>query len=158
MLSAVSAGFYAASRIKGRVSILESCIRLLQTLNADITYSAEPLRKVIGKACKNHEFDKLSFLKTIACSEDDDFTQLWKNSVKEYCQFSSLTGGDTALLISFGEKLGASDSEHQSRLCEEYISLLQCRYDSARKSMAERVKLYKACSIIGGFVMIILLM
>ncbi len=127
-------------------------------MNAEITYGAEPLRKVICKACDNSEFDQLVFLKKIAQSDNEDLTRLWTECVRDYSKVSPLTGDDAALLASFGEKLGASDSEHQSRLCEEYISLLHRRHDSARNRMNERIKLCKVCSVISGFVVLILLM
>lgn len=158
MFSTVSTGFYAASTVNRRVMILESVIRLLQQINSDISYGAEPLHIIMRKACNSNDFANLSFLNCFADSEGEDITYLWKKSVTEFCNNSSFTKDDAALLISFGEKLGSSDSEHQKTLCEEYISQFRERYELLKKSSRDKIRIYKVVSVLVGMVILILLM
>lgn len=144
--------------IRKRADILESCIRLFQRINSDISYSAEPLRIIISKASQCREFDKLVFLHKISQSESDDIILCWRECVENFCKSSPITKDDAMLLISFGEKLGTSDVEHQQKLCGEYTSLLKQRYDSLRNNQRERMRMCKVCSFALGAVMLILLM
>lgn len=157
MLSTVSAGYYAAAMIKKRAEILGCCIRLIQRINSDISYNAEPLHVIIDNASQCSEFDKLTFLQKILKSESDNITLGWKECVESFCRCSPITKDDAALLVSFGKKLGTSDVEHQQKLCDEYTFLLKQRYDSVRNNLSERIKMCKVCSFAAGAVMLILL-
>lgn len=158
MFSMVSAGSYAAAMIKKRAEILDSCIRLLQRINSEISYNAEPLQIIISKVCRCHEFDKLVFLHKMSRSYCENIILCWRECVEKFSETSPITKSDKELLISFGEKLGTTDIEHQQKLCDEYISLFKQRYDSLQKNQREHIKLCKVCSFALGAVMLILLM
>lgn len=157
MFSTVSAGYYAAARINKRVQILESCIRLLQRINSDIGYNAEPLRVIISKASHCHEFDNLTFLHKISRLESDNVILGWQECIESFRKTAPITKDDAAILSSFGEKLGTTDIEHQQKLCDEYTSLLKQRYDNLQKNRCERIRMCKVCSFALGVVMMILL-
>lgn len=153
----MSAGYYAAARINKRAQILESCIRLLQRINSDIGYNAEPLRVILSKASQCHEFDNLVFLQKLSQSESDNVILCWIECIESFRRSVPITKDDAAILTSFGEKLGTTDIEHQQKLCDEYTSLLKQRYDNLQKNRCERIRMCKVCSFALGVVMMILL-
>lgn len=157
MFSTVSAGYYAAARINKRVQILDSCIRLLQRINSDIGYNAEPLRVIISKASHCHEFDNLVFLQKLSQTESDNVILGWQECIESFRKTAPITKDDAAILSSFGEKLGTTDIEHQKNLCEEYILLFRQRYDNLQKNRCERIRMCKVCSFALGVVMMIFL-
>ena len=157
MFSTVSAGFYAAAKINKRAEILENCIRLLQQINSDIGYNAEPLSVIISKASRCNEFNNLLFLHKISRLESENIILSWRESIEAFSKSAPITKDDAAILISFGEKLGTTDIEHQKKLCDEYIALLKQRYENLQKNRCDRIRMCKVCSIALGVIMLILL-
>ncbi len=89
--------------------------------------------------------------------DSENIILCWRECVEKFSENSPITKSDKELLISFGEKLGTTDIEHQQKLCDEYTSLLKQRYDSLQKNQREHIRLCKICSLALGAVVLILL-
>ena len=101
-VSITSIGFYAASVIRKRVRILETCVKLIKAIAVDIGYCGETVFVIVKKAAMNSEFRELTFLNRISNCENSDFSQIWSLQVENFKQQSSLNCGDIELLKSFG--------------------------------------------------------
>lgn len=151
-------GFYVAHAVEKRSEMLECCIRLIRTFDMKIGYSGEPVNEIIKKSVEDEELKALTFLKNIANSEQSDFYQAWKENIEEFSTFSYLNKGDIALLLSFGEKLGTTDISYQTQLCNEYLTLFEDRYQTAKQKKAERLKICRLSGAICGLIEIILML
>ena len=157
-VSITSIGFYAASAIKKRVRILETCVKLIKAIAVDIGYCGETVFVIVKKAAMNSEFKELTFLNRINNCDNSDFSQTWSLQVEKFKQQSSLNCGDIELLKSFGNKLGTTDCFHQTQLCEEYIKRFEERCEYEKSKLSEKLRLCKAGGVECGLALLILLL
>ncbi len=152
----LAAGFYAATLVNKRILFLKSCISLINQFSVDIGYCSVPLDILFKNASDNSQFKHLSFITEVAKNMSDDFSVVWKTAVNSFFLNNMLPNKDKQLLLSFGEKLGTTDCEHQLKLCDEYITRLNESYDEALHNKNERIKLLKSLSVVGALLITVL--
>lgn len=138
--------------------MLEVCIALLKRIKADISYYAEPVSVIIKKAADSNEFSSLTFLASFSSSENDNLPLVWADSVEKFYVHSPLNREDIDCIVSFGSKLGTTDIEHQKKLCDEFIEILEERHDISKRNRNEQIKLCKICSFALAIIELIMLL
>lgn len=156
-VSVTAIGFYAASVVKKRVILLEMCVKLLKSIAVDIGYCSETVLVIVKKAAMNREFAEFSFLNNLSDCENSDFSKAWSTQLEKFRKHSALNTGDIDLLKSFGNKLGTTDSFHQTQLCEEYIKIFEERCEYEKSKLSERLRVYKTGGAACGLALLILL-
>lgn len=157
-VSITAIGFYAASVIKKRVMLLESCIKLIKSVAVDIGYGCETVTVIMNNASLNRDLMMLDFLSNLSECDDLDFSQAWTAQIDNFMKRSPLNSGDIDLLKSFGNKLGTTDCFHQTRLCEEYIHRFEERYEYEKNKLSEKQRLCKVSGAACGLALLILLL
>ena len=90
---------------------------------------------ILQKASIKKEFNLLVFLRELGDCENQDFSQLWSAKLSDFEKKSALNREDISLLKSFGDKLGTTDSLHQTQLCDEYICRFEERYENEKSNV-----------------------
>lgn len=151
-------GYCIAAKINKRTDTLEVCIALLKRIRSEISYCAEPLSVILKKAADSNEFSSLTFLTSFTTMQSDNIPCLWADSVENFYVNSSLNRDDADCIKSFGSKLGTTDVEHQKKLCDEFIEILEERHDILKMKRNEQIKLCKICSFALAIIELIMLL
>ncbi len=151
-------GYCIAARISERTHLLGECVALIKRIKADISYYVDPLPIIVERAGMSDEFAKLTFLSYVSASDNADLPTVWSEAVESFYRDSPLSRVDINYLKAFGKKLGATDSEHQKNLCNEYISIFEERLNKAKSKKNEQVRLCKICAAALGVLELIMLM
>lgn len=141
-----------------RVKLLGNCITMIKNFSVDLGYCNETVFMITEKAAKCDELKDLTFLAQVSECIDGDFSVNWSDAVDMFLIKSALHKSDADLLKSFGNKLGTTDCNHQTQMCDEYIKRFEERYKYEKDRLSERVRLCKATAGIGvltAFVMLI---
>ncbi|MBQ3498767.1 MAG: stage III sporulation protein AB [Clostridia bacterium] len=157
-LSITATGFYAAAAANKRVKLLECCIGLIRYISLEIDYCSETVFTIIEKASVLKQFEELTFLKEIDSSKEADFSFLWSDAIDRFLHKSYLKYSDAELLKSFGEKLGTTDSFHQTQLCVEYIKQFEECYEKRKGKLPEHIRLCKVGGVTIGLAVLIILL
>lgn len=156
--SVAAIGFYVASVIKKRVSLLGTCVSFIKAVSVDIGYCGETVFVIMKNAAQNTEFKELSFLSNLSECDCYDFSEAWSAQMDEFKSHSALNNGDITLLKSFGNKLGTTDCFYQTQLCEEYIRRFEERYEYEKNKLSEKIRLAKVGGVACGVAVLILLL
>ncbi len=154
MLASCSWGFRAGEKVKRRSDTLRECVGLMQWFSSAISYGDEPVLNIIKTAVLSGEFKRLTFLYQIENSESGHgLNYIWSKAVDEQ---KSLDKNISALLKSFGAKLGKTDTNAQLELCAYYTREFERLLESALQKQNEQIKLYRiAGTSIGALLFVI---
>lgn len=124
----------------------------------EIDYCSETVFTIIKKASVLKDFEELTFLKDIDNSKEEDFSFLWSDAIDRFLHKSYFKYTDAQLLKSFGEKLGTTDSFHQTKLCVEYIKQFEECYEKRKRNLPELIRLCKVGGAALGLAVLVLLL
>ena len=138
VLAGILAGLLMIFKADRRVKVLEELEAIARSLNTSIRYTNAPIDELL---CEMQEAAFCGeFLQNYArlCKAEDNFHAAWEKT----CNVC-VNPKDMAAVLSFGEKLGASDSVGQQECIHYFLEcitvlLMQAR---AQKEKCQRVKL-----------------
>lgn len=153
-------GFYKASEIKRRRTLLVDFKELLVHISTEMSYFKEPLPQIFerlaGETGDNKE--KTILLRECLSSyslENMNIAEIWKSAVDHIYGDSPLTGEDVSIMKKCGDFLGQSDFSRQ----QEHFSLLNMQLDrqieEAEESIRTKGKMYGKMGVSVGLVIAI---
>ena len=155
-VASVLAGFYAGARVKLRCEALGQCTALAAFFASSISHSDESLPVIVRRACECGSFSRLTFLAEIDVADlSEGFAAVWSESVEKTA--SCLDAQSKNLLVSFGTRLGKTDTKDQLELCEFYKSRFEFNEAELRKKSAEQIKLCRVTGAAAGVLLFVFL-
>ena len=150
-------GQYIACVLNGRVRMLEKICLMLTSAESNISFLKSPAVDLIKNLAENSELRELEFLQVChkRMESGEAFPTAWKRSVRDAAKY--LQSGDIAVLISFGEQFGTTDSDGQISNCRVHSELIENRLENARSTRERYSSLACGMGIICGLGVIIMM-
>lgn len=147
-------GIYKAGRLSKRRREIEEILDLFEEIRRQIKYRESTLESIITAYCKTKT---TPFLKKISeYVKEDDFPLAWKKAFSQ--SNSALDESEKQTFISFGDKLGTTDSASQDKLIGYMLSYFEKQLQKAEREECEKKRLYIVTSVAAGMTIIILMM
>ncbi len=138
-------GQYANIRMKRRIVSLKELIVLVENIDSHISYSKRTIQEII-KEFASSEDTKLKTISELIKSENDNFSDNWKNSVSRFCCEDCLNKEDEKILLSFGKILGVTDIRGQNSNCRLHKVMLEKQLKDAEEKLREKSRVNTAVS------------
>lgn len=152
-------GQYTAYRLIRRVIILEKIQLMLSSIENEISFRSSPSYILIKSLGENPQLSELGFIGECLrrTGGGEDFHSAWKSSVSMKENVRYLKKEDTALLISFGELFGTTDTEGQISNCRLHSELVRDKLREARDIRDRYASLFMGMGIVCGVGIVIVL-
>lgn len=152
-------GLYAAHRLRRRVTFLETCGRLLQALWQEMSYTAQPLPDLWRRLAQCETFATFSLVQDTARQLPRlSFAAAFAAAVGKAEEEGWILPPVRRLLSEFGEGCGVTDLEGQGAHIAHYRALLATQEEEARRTYAEKGRVYRVLGVTGGAALMLLLM
>lgn len=153
-------GFLYARELMRRNKEIEELCRLLKMILGDIRYMRSTLPEAIARAKKRHGGSYQLFLCEVEeCLQEASgttFSQIWEMSMKRGLRTGALNEEDKQKLIHFGESISSADRETIILHFEQYIDELQQINQELKRTVKDKVKLYRSLGVLSGIFLIVL--
>ena len=152
-------GQYIAFSLNRRVALLEKIQLMISQMESHLNYLSTPSEMLIEALCENTQLRGLSFLDScrLRIAGGEDFRTAWRASLSDRSCTHFLKMEDVAMLNSFGEMFGATDTAGQLSNCRLHLQLAGERLDEAREIRERYGSLSMGMGIIAGIGVIIIL-
>ncbi len=139
-------GQYANKSMKKRVLSLKQLIVFVENVNSQISFSKKTIQEIIRELSCSGEM-KLKTITELAKKKDGDFSENWRNSVRDFSTDDCLNNEDVKILTSFGNSLGVTDLDGQINNCRLHINMLEKQLKDAEEKLKEKSKVNTAMSM-----------
>lgn len=146
-------GFRLRMTLKTRMVSLANIVTSLETLESEINFSVNKLKKALVRADTNGLF-ALAAEKTDALGAE----KAWSEAVREMSGKLCLTGADCDALNLLGRSLGKTDRGDQIKNIRYVKSLADAQRRAAETEYAKYGKLYSSGGVLVGAFIVIALM
>lgn len=152
-------GWYMAARLQQRVTFLETCGRLLQALWQEMSYTAQPMPDLWRRLAQSEAFAAFSLVRDTAQGlAQADFTTAFSAAVDKAQGEGLLTAEHRGILLEFADGCGRTDMDGQQAHVEYYRNLLTAGEEKARRTYAEKGRVYRVLGFTAGVAVALLLM
>ena len=152
-------GWYFACRLRRRVTFLETCGRLLQTLWQDMSYTAQPMGELWQRLAQNEAFAAFPLVQdTAAGLSSAPFFAAFSAALERAETEGVLLPADRLLLTEFAVGVGSTDLSGQQAHIAYYRDRLSQREEEARRTYEEKGRVYRVLGLTGGLALTLLLM
>jgi stage III sporulation protein AB len=161
LLTAAGAGmgWHFACRLRRRVTFLETCGRLMQTLWQDMSYTAQPMGELWRRLAQNEAFAAFPLVRDTADAlTSAPFSDAFAAALKKAETEGVLLPADRLVLTEFGEGCGRTDLSGQQVHITYYRDRLSQREEEARRTYEEKGRVYRVLGLTGGLALTLLLM
>ena len=152
-------GWYMAARLRQRVTFLETCGRLLQALWQEMNYTARPMSDLWQRLAQSEAFAAFSLVQDTAQGlAQTDFAAAFSAAVDKAEGEGLLTAENRNILLEFADGCGRTDLDGQQAHVEYYRTLLTAGEEEARRTYAEKGRVYRVLGCTAGIAVALLLM
>lgn len=147
ILTSSSVGFLEAYKLRLRVEYLEHFLQFILAVQAEIQFSAFPVRQLIVR----HSGElKVCALCEQFCVQGEAFPSAWKKATMQGAKGNGLTKKEIQMIADFGAGLGSSDMAGQISYCELAAQRFRTQLEEARQEKGKKSKLYAMLGIFSG--------
>lgn len=144
ILSTTALGFILSDKSKKRISICTQLIGFCDLLSMDLSYTVNPIHKIIAKTVNNDRYKNLDFL-TQDCVKQ-------KSGI-----VSPLSADENEEIAQFLYSLGKSDIKSQLLLIEAFREYISHSLSLYREKYKKDSKLFVTFGFFGGVIVSLLL-
>lgn len=145
-------GFRLRMALKTRLRSLADICASLETLEGEICFSVNRLKKAFIRADTNGLF--ASAAEDI---EEMGAQKAWNGAVRKMKNKLCLTDADTEILLMLGKNIGKTDSDDQIKSIRYIKTLLAAQEKQAGEEYQSRAKLYSSGGVLVGALVVIIL-
>lgn len=154
------AGWIYSTLLKKRLHLLNALIQCFQWLETEIGYGSAPLGEAFTRISARIQKEAKVLLASFAAELNgtDGLTadEAWLKSIAKNREGLALKGEDWALLIDFGQTLGATDREHQVSAIRQTILRLKHQAAEAEEECKKNERLYRYLGIAAGTLVVLI--
>ena len=143
-------GIYRSCALTQRVRLLEEYITLINEIETQIRYSAQPLYQMLESMSNKNSIGGFLHKLLSHAQADADFSQAWERAVDAIENNTGITKQDRAIIREFGAGLGKTDIDGQISHCKLCMTAAQNNLENARKEKETKTKLYRSLGVLGG--------
>jgi stage III sporulation protein AB len=141
-----------------QLKVIQAALHMLET---HIIYSAAPLPEALQNISQGCD-PKIApiFRRTgelLSRPEGYSAAEAWQMALEEFYPETSLNENDLQVLKNFGESLGISDREDQSKHLRLAAEQLKTSMAMAEDAAAKNVKMWNYMGLLGGLVLVLAL-
>ena len=151
-------GRYFSQSVILRRRQLEAIASMVARMEEEIRYNGADVCSLVERLQRDSLSGALPFLERCAarCRSGEPFPNAWRGALEDSERQMRLTCEEKAQLLSFGERLGATDLEGQMAHCGMYRREFERLLSEARGQEQVKTRLYRSLSMLAGAAVIIL--
>lgn len=158
-LAGMGMGLYGAHRLHRQAAYIQQTVRVLQTLERQLPYTALPMTDLWRRLAASDAYDDCRLLRdTAAALPDVPFSAAFGAAVERAEGEGLLTPAGCGLLTEFGAGCGRYDLIRQT----EHIRHYRCRLEDLAQDLSllavTRGRLYRVAGTAGGVALALLLL
>lgn len=150
-------GFLKSAELKKRKTSIMNIRTALTALESEIVFSSYYLKHALLHIEKMCECGGI-FAETADNIEEMGVAGAWRKAVSGSRKKLGLKESDAEILLGFGENLGKSAREQQSKNIKHIQALLECAQKEADEEYKKSARLYRSMGILGGIFIAVILM
>ena len=151
-------GWYMAACLRRRVIFLETCGRLLQALWQELSYTARPMTDLWRRLAQSEAFAAFSLVRDTAQGlAHTDFAAAFSAAVEKAQGEGLVSAESRGILQEFADGCGRTDLEGQQVHVAYYRNLLTAQEEEARRTYAEKGRVYRTLGFTAGVAVALLL-
>ena len=143
-------GIYRSCALTQRVRLLEEYITLINEIETQIRYSAQPLYQMLENMKKKNSIGGFLHNLLSHAQDEDDFSQAWERAVDAIENNTGITKQDRVIIKEFGAGLGKTDIDGQIAHCNLCMASARNNLKKAREEKETKSKLYRSLGVLGG--------
>lgn len=167
ILASAGMGMYFAGGIQDRLKKMQMLIQQFMMIRGDISYSQTTLPEAfksmaerLSKTGECLEFERFyqEVSKRLFAKEGVSFQTIWEEAVLHHLKKTTLAREDLDLLSSLGSQFGYLDRQMQLKTIDLYLARLEERKNQEMQKAGEKMRLYKALSILAGVFLVVVML
>lgn len=162
MAGSVGLGWSVKEKWKASLEVLYQMRQIFEMLQNEITYSRaslpEACSRIGGRVEEPYRNAFFSIRKEMLANRGVPFYTIWKEEMEKCMEKLPGAGEDKRVFLDFGGCIGYMDGEMQAEAVEQYIHKLNISIERMEKDMWNKYKVIMSLSIMGGFMLAIMLL
>lgn len=161
LLGSTAFGVYKACMYNSRLDNLYEIKKAFLYIQGEIRYMNTPMPETLAGAARQIKGTCRRFFSRVASELDagigKELKQVWENAVANEIPHGVLEREAVETLREMGGQLGCLDTQAQEKAIDYFLKKWDFLIETRRRERAEKLKLYYACGVMGGLLMVIII-